>query len=293
MTTSPGVIEPALVEDPTPHANDAAAVRAGQGRVRIVRAGRRSVVTRAFATSPLRLLSPRNHGPAAWIYTSSYGGGLVDGDCISLDVDVACRAAAFVSTQASTKAYRSPGGTQADVSARIGPEALLVMAPDPVVCFTGARYRQRQRFDVAEDGALVLVDSLVSGRCAAGERWAFEAYESRIDVVVGGRLAVHDPVALRASDGALAERVGRFDVLAVLILAGAPLCHEAAKIVGTISRQQVTRRPEQLAAAFPIGEHGCIVRIAGTSVERVRGTVRSLLSFVPERLEDDPWTRKW
>lgn len=270
-----------------------AATQAGHACVRIVRAGGRSVVTRAFATSPLRLLAPRNHGHAAWIYTSSYGGGLVDGDCISLDVDVASRAAAFISTQASTKVYRSPSGTRADVFARVGPEALLVLAPDPVVCFAAARYRQRQRFEVGDNGALVVIDSLVAGRCATGERWAFEAYESRIDVVVGGRLAVHDPVALRASDGDLAERVGRFDVLAVLILAGAPLRHEAAKIVETISRQPVTRRPEQLAAAFLIGEHGCIVRIAGTSVERVRDTLRSLLSFVPERLEDDPWTRKW
>src|SRR5687768_4572798 len=83
----------------------------GRGRLRVVRAGGRSVVTRAYATSPLRLLTPANHGSAAWIYTSSYGGGFVDGDRVELDVEVAEGAAAFVSTQAATKVYRSPNGT--------------------------------------------------------------------------------------------------------------------------------------------------------------------------------------
>ena len=48
----------------------------GQGAIRIARRGRRSVAERVAAASPLRLLTPRNHGDAAWIYTSSFGGGL-------------------------------------------------------------------------------------------------------------------------------------------------------------------------------------------------------------------------
>ena len=60
----------------------------GRGRVEIVRRGERSVVTRAVATSPLRLLTPRNHGRGAWVYTATYGGGLVDGDAIQLDISV-------------------------------------------------------------------------------------------------------------------------------------------------------------------------------------------------------------
>src|SRR6266508_3728405 len=108
----------------------------------VTRSGGRSLVHGAYATSPLRLLTPSNHGRAAWVYTSSYGGGLVDGDRIAIDVDVTSGATAFVSTQASTKVYRSPNGTTATLHGRVGPGALLVMAPDPVVCFADARYRQ-------------------------------------------------------------------------------------------------------------------------------------------------------
>jgi len=66
----------------------AVAPAAGRGEIEVVRRpDGRSVVARAYATSPLRLLTPINHGHAAWIYGSSYGGGLVDGDAVTLDVE--------------------------------------------------------------------------------------------------------------------------------------------------------------------------------------------------------------
>src|SRR5437879_5837818 len=60
----------------------------GHARIGVIRSGSRSVVNRAYATSPLRLLMPANHGRAAWIYSSSFGGGLVAGDRIAIDIDV-------------------------------------------------------------------------------------------------------------------------------------------------------------------------------------------------------------
>jgi len=55
----------------------------------VIRAGSgRSDVHRARGAGPLRLLCPRAAGNAAWVVTSSLGGGLVDGDHVALDVTV-------------------------------------------------------------------------------------------------------------------------------------------------------------------------------------------------------------
>lgn len=251
------------------------------------------MVTRAYATSPLRLLTPANHGHAAWVYTSNYGGGLVDGDRVVIDVEVESGAAAFVSTQASTKVYRSPRGTSAELGGRVGPDGLLIVAPDPVVCFAGARYRQVQRFQVANSAALVVIDCVLSGRCARGERWAFSEYRSLIEIRRGDRLLVHDVLALRASDGDLARRLGRFDVLAVVVVAGRALRAEVEGLLAAASRYPVARRADQLIMASSVGEDGCILRVAGTSGEQVGRTLRELLRFIPARLGDDPWRRKW
>jgi urease accessory protein len=265
----------------------------GVGVLSVTRHLERSVVNGAYATSPLRLLTPANHGRAAWIFTSSYGGGLVDGDRVCLDVEVCEGAAAFVSTQASTKVYRSPQGTGATLSARIAPDGLLVVAPDPVVCFAGSRYRQAQRFELAGSATLVAIDWLSSGRRAFGERWMFDAYETTLVIRRAGRLLVHDALALRAADGSLVERLGRFDVLALVTMVGATLRAEVAALVAAVDARPVERAADLLTAATALGEDGCVVRMAGTSVEHVRTAIRELLRFVPALLGDDPWARKW
>jgi urease accessory protein len=265
----------------------------GYGALGVMRSGGKSVISRAYATSPLRLLTPGNHGHAAWIYTSSHGGGLVDGDHIALEIEIGEDAAAFVSTQASTKIYRSPRGTSAEMRARVAPDGLLVVAPDPVVCFARSRYRQIQRFDLADRSALVLLDWISSGRHAAGERWAFDEYHGQIVVRLDGKLLVHDALALRAADGDLAVRLGRFDVLAVAVLVGTALRAVAASLISRVSRGAVVRRSDHLVAASALGDDGCVIRIAGCSVEHVGRTIRELLGFLPAMLGDDPWTRKW
>ena len=265
----------------------------GRAAVRVIRVRDRSVVSRAYATSPLRLLTPRNHGHAAWIYTSSYGGGLVDGDRIALNVEVGPGAAAFISTQASTKVYRSPHGTSSELGARVGSDGLLVVLPDPVVCFAGSTYRQAQQFDLARGASLVVLDWMSSGRRASGERWAFEEYAVRLSLRVEGRLLVHDALALRAGDGDLAARMGRFEVIGGAVLVGPAFRAVAEAVVSRIHAMPIDRRADCLLAATPLGDAGCILRIAGRSVEQAGRTIREFLGFVPAVLGDDPWAHKW
>jgi len=240
----------------------------------------------------LRLLLPTNHGHAAWVYTSSFGGGLVDGDGISLDVEVEAGAAGFISTQASTKVYRSIRGTSAEMRARVGAGGLLVVAPDPVVCFAASRYRQTQAFELAPSASLVLIDWMTSGRWASGERWAFREYSAQLSVRVADTLLVHDVLALRADDGDLAARMGRFEVMGLAVVVNIDAAG-VADIVSRVSSVPLTRRADQLLAATALNERSCVIRIAGRSVEQVGRTLHALLGFVPALLGDDPWSRKW
>lgn len=278
---------------PSPIGDRASAV-AGRGALAVARGPRgRSVVTRAYATSPLRLLMPRNHGTAAWVYTSSYGGGLVDGDRVALDVEIGAGAAAFLSTQASTKVYRSPQGTSAELHARVQTEGLLAVIPDPIVCFAASRYRQVQSFDISADSGLVLVDWLSSGRQASAERWAFHEYVARLRVTFGGKEVLRDALRLRADDGVLKDRLGRFDVLAVLLILGHRVRDRAAEVAARVAALPIRRFSDELVSATPIGESGCLLRLAGTSVEQMTRTLRGHLGFLPGLLGDDPWARKW
>jgi urease accessory protein len=269
-------------------------IRAGAGSMAIARIGARSVVTRAFASSPLRLLMPRNHGRAAWVYTSTYGGGLVDGDALRLDVDVGANAAALLATQAATKVYRSPGGTSMTMAARVDDGGLLAVLPDPVVCFRGSVYRQDQRIDLAASASLLLTDWLTSGRHASGERWSFDRYASRLAIWIDGRRVTLDSVTLDPDDGgSVGARMGRFDVLLLSVLIGPAIVPHASAILSRMAEAPIAKRSDLIAGASEIAGGGCLLRMAGTSVEAVGRAAREHLQFVPALLGDDPWSRKW
>jgi urease accessory protein len=266
---------------------------AGAGELRVARAGAKSVVARARATSPLKLLMPQNHGRAAWVFTSTYGGGLVDGDAVALDVEIGEGAAAWLSTQASTKVYRSPRGVSSVLRARVMAGAALVVVPDPVVCFAGSTYRQSQQFDLAPDAGLVCVDWMTSGRRARGERWAFDEYRARLVVRVAETVLCYDAVTLAASDGPLADRFDRFDVLATAVIAGPSFGGEAGALVADRARCALERRADTVVSASPLGDGGALIRIAGRSVEDVGRVLRHSLAFLPSVFGDDPLSRKW
>jgi urease accessory protein len=266
-----------------------------RGVVTVARGPRRSLVTRAYAESPIKWLTPGNRGDAAWLFAASYGGGLVGGDHLALDVRLEAGAAALISTQASTKVYRSAAGASTTLAARIAEGGLLVSLPDPVVCFAGSSYRQAQVFDLADDASLVALDWMTSGRRGSGERWAFDTYRTSTTLRVAGRRVLHDALRLDAADGGLAGRLGRFDVLASIVVAGPRLQGDAAGIAAAVGALPIERRAAVIVSVSPLagGGPGCVVRLAGEALEDVRRAVRDTLAFVPDRLGDDPWARKW
>ena len=265
----------------------------GVGVLDIARVERRSVVRRAYATSPLRWLTPRTHGPAAWVYASSYGGGLVGGDELRLTISIGTGASAFVSSQASTKIYRSRDRSSAAVEATVAAGGHLVLWPDPVVCYAGSSFRQSQCVELRDDGALILVDTMTSGRRASGERWQFAEYANRMTVRQEGRVVLFDSTRLSGVEGDLAARLGRFDVLCSVVMVGRRFRENVRAIMDSIGSRPIERRADLLLSAAPLGDNGCLLRIVGRSTEQVTGVVRGYLSFLSCLLGGDPWTRKW
>ncbi|MFT3771638.1 MAG: urease accessory protein UreD [Minicystis sp.] len=249
----------------------------GEGSLTIAHVAGQSAAVGWRARAPLHLLVPRPRGVAAWAYVTTFGGGLVAGDNIALSVDVAEDARALLTSQATTKVYRSEGAVaRQDLSATVARGGLLAVLPEPVCCFAGAIYAQRQRFDLAPEASLALVDCLSAGRTARRERWCFTSYRSSIEIKVKGRLIVRESSLLEDGPaGPVAMRFGRFDAIAVAVLVGPALSDAASRLLDCIGRTPVqTARRGQiarasiLASASPI-HGGAILRVSGESVEEI------------------------
>ncbi|KAJ0489480.1 putative urease accessory protein UreD [Helianthus annuus] len=119
------------------------------GRLAVERVSGKSSVTRCFSKYPLKFIVPTKAGrseiDAVWIYTLTYGGGIVSGDCISFDITVEDDCTAVLTTQASTKVYKSVAlkCSEQIMEASIGNGGLLVVIPDPVTCFSTVKYSQK------------------------------------------------------------------------------------------------------------------------------------------------------
>src|ERR1051326_715369 len=130
----------------------------GHAKLEVSRVSGKSAVTAAYASSPLKLLTPRARDESVWAYTSSFGGGLLAGDQTSLEVHLKPGARCFLSTQAATRIYRNPAGLpcSARPEAMLERDAILVFAPDRVQPFAESIYRQRQTWHLAENAGLAL-----------------------------------------------------------------------------------------------------------------------------------------
>ena len=252
-----------------------------RGQLAFRQSGTGTAVETAYAESPLRFLTPRNHGTAAWAYTSTLGGGLVDGDRVELEISVGPGAQAFVSSQGPTRVFRSERGAASETVARVEVGGALVLVPDPTACFAGARYTQRTEVRLAPGSSLVLWEVLSAGR----ERWGFTRCQSALRVLP----FLDERWLLDPEHGPLDERMGRFGAIGTLLLVG-PLFADLARVVhDDIDGGPAGAGAPLIESASPLRDGALVVRAAAPSVQQLVQRLRRHLATLPSLLGDDPW----
>ncbi|WP_201983524.1 urease accessory protein UreD [Hymenobacter rubidus] len=233
---------------------------------------------------PLKLLQPASHGPAVHVVLSSYGGGMVAGDAIRLRAKVQAGARLILSTQASTKIFRSIDGAVAEqhTAGELGENALAVVFPDPVVLQAESRYRQAQEWHLQPSSLLLLVDWFHSGRMDQGERFAFHALHSELRVRVAGRLVALDRFAFNPAENIATSpaNFAGYQTFFSVFLVGSP---EDARfrLLGEILAQQ--KMPGSTGPHFSISSQPYAV-----SVARARENVWVLRAAAHSRMDLQP-----
>ncbi|GMH02695.1 hypothetical protein Nepgr_004534 [Nepenthes gracilis] len=292
----------------------------GTGLVVVEKIGGKSTVTRCFSEYPLKFIIPKKVGPSetdvVWIYVLTYGGGIVSGDSISCHYTIGDGCTAVLTTQASTKVYKSVGTKCSEqiFEAKIGRNALLAVIPDPVTCFTTARYSQMQFFRVLSDSNLVVVDWFTSGRYESGEKWDFGFYKSTNNIFLEDDQPLFlDTVLLEQGRIiSITERMQDYQVIAIVILLGPKLRHVQDRVQGDVKRMMSgclnsnsnalrgsTRtnscfylsKPNFVASCSFFGPKGMglIVRIAAMTTELVRQFLRLQLANLEPVLGVSPY----
>ena len=258
--------------------------------------GGRTVLSTVHATSPLRFVRPTFPGTrSATVCLLTFGGGLVDGDAIEVDLRVEAGATLVVFTQATTKAFR--GSSRQTIRAEV--HGTLVLLPDPVACFAGSRYRQRVDITLHGEGSAVTLDGFTSGRAAFSERWAFDGLDLATTVRAvrdgGAKVLVRDALRLDRDDGSIAARLDRFEAFATVLALGPRVAPVVTSILQrSIVSDAVVAAPSPLPTS-PLPSPlpcGSIVRIAATSPSRALEEARARLRNLADIDVVDPFASR-
>ncbi|KAI4351145.1 hypothetical protein L6164_005528 [Bauhinia variegata] len=270
------------------------------GAVVVEKVDGRSTPIRCLSKYPLKFIIPRKVGSsktdAVWIYMLTYGGGVVSGDRISCKLSVGDACTAVLTTQASTKVYKSMGSKCSEqiLEARVGSNALLAIIPDPVTCFSTARYSQKQVFNVSKDSSLVIVDWITSGRHERGEKWDFDLYKSTNNIFLEDDQPLFlDTILLESRNiVSIGEHMQDYQVIAMVILLGPQLQHIQNQVQDYVKRMMSQRfqhpstafshqtgknsdhclsKPSFIASCSVFGPKGAgvVVRVAAVTTESV------------------------
>ena len=179
--------------------------------VEVSRVGGRSRLTSCLAVAPLKILSPKVEADYSTAILSSYGGGLVAGDCARLRVRCGREAKLFLGTQAFTKVYKATDGRVArqELAGHIEAGACVVSLPDPVVPYADSAFVQEQVWHLDAGASLVLLDGGTAGRGERGEQFHYSSYTSNISIYLESELVLAERLRLQPKQQT-PDRVGAF-----------------------------------------------------------------------------------
>jgi urease accessory protein len=180
----------------------------GSVRLGFVRAGGQTAVAGLRQSGAARVRFPRPAAadvPEAVLLNTA--GGLTGGDRIDVEVALAARCSATVTSAAAEKVYRAlDGGAGVRVRLEVGEGACLAWLPQPTILFDRARLDRRTDVAMSGSATFLAVETLIFGRAAMGEEVCRGAARDSWRVRRNGRLVFADTFLV---DGAVAGILDR------------------------------------------------------------------------------------
>jgi len=258
------------------------------GRLEVVSVSGESCVVRRFATYPLRFLFPRNGlNLAAWVYVVTFGGGFVTGDSVSFRVAVGEEAVCVLTSQASTKVYKGDGASQ-EMTCEVASNGFLAFCPDPIVCFKGSRFKQTQTCHLRDSSAnLIFVDIVTCGRVNGfSEFWNLDRFDSSTQIYVDDEIVFLDRIELGNPPGQgfhVSSSMASVQAIATIVLVG-PKTKAFQPPEYELAESGLPFAPVTYSTGELVDGRGRVIRIAGSSVEKVQYFLRDAFESISEEL---------
>jgi urease accessory protein len=170
----------------------------GTALVKAKRRAGHSVIADLHQSGAMKLLFPRTYSEALQAVAINTAGGVTGGDDFCLNACAEEGAFLTITTQAAERAYRAQPGQVGKIRNRVTvrAQARLNWLPQEMILFDACAVDRRLSVDLEDQASLLLVEPLVFGRAAMGERLTNLNFKDRIEVRRAGRPIYLDAIAL-------------------------------------------------------------------------------------------------
>lgn len=153
-----------------------------------------------YATTPLKVAKALylDNSGEAFIYIMNPSGGMVQADSYDININLAPKSKAFITTQSATKIYRmEKTGAYSKEHFYIGKNALLEYFPDPYIPFAGSRFKGETEIIIKEGATFFMAEILYPGRFKRGEKFFYAYFIKKIKIFYKNRLILYDNMVLK------------------------------------------------------------------------------------------------
>lgn len=123
------------------------------------------------------------------VFTSSYGGGMLQGDRIDMHIECRDGSSLCLESQGNQHLYTRQDGKRGvfqNIQGEVGENSRVISLPQPTVMHEGSDFHQNQTWSLKASSQFILVDTFHIGRSENGERFSYRSYGSDIELRLDG-----------------------------------------------------------------------------------------------------------
>ncbi len=216
-------------------------------------------------------------------------GGLLGGDSLTTDVDLARGAHVVLTTPSATKVYRTDSGPASHrTTVHLAKDAVLEYVPDHVIPHPGSSLDQSLSVNMGPGRRAIILDGFSVGRVAREERWLFKELTTELVVSRSGQPVCRDRIRIQPeawTPSGLGGLEGAAYAATMLLCADRRLdWHGTAN---TFTSWFVEDR-NSVGAASALANGGCLLRYYTSSAHSLNQVTRALWEIARHALLGQP-----
>lgn len=263
----------------------------GHLSINFERRGARTVMTQSRSTLPLQASKPMelDGSGALCLMLLNPTGGLLGGDQLTTDIDLAGDAHVVLTTPSATKVYRTDSGAASHhTTVNLAEDAVLEYIPGHVIPHPGSSLDQSLSVNMGPGSRAIVLDGFSVGRIAREERWLFNKLTTELNVSRSGQPVCRDriqilPRAWTPSD--LGGTDGAAYIATMLLCADGDF--DWRETAETFTSWFMEDRDSVGAASF-LANGGCLLRYYTHSAQSLNQVTRTLWTMARRTLLDQP-----